>query len=236
MAVSGSVDYTTTAEQLIKDARAELGVNADEEPLDATELERGKRLLNEMLKAWEADGVYAWVSTEGTLTLVASDEQYTFQAAGDFATVPMDILQMRITRNSQDLEMTRMTREEYFALPNKTSTGQPTQWYYDRQRDTGTLYVWPAPDSTAGTLKFTYRRRLMDIDTGADNFDVPQEWYRALRLCLADEMIGPYGKAGTEEGRRVERKAVGAYLTVKSYDTAEQETSIYMRPSPYARR
>lgn len=236
MAVSSSTDFSQNAEELIEDARAELGILAEEEPLDSAELERGRRMLNRMFKAWETDGVYAWTYTEGTLTLTAADGSYTFQSGGDVTTVPLDITHMRITRSSIDLELTRMTREEYQSLPVKTTQGQPTQWFYDRQRDSGTLYLWPVPDSLAGTLKFTYRRRIMDMDSGSNDFDFPQEWYEAITYGLANRMIGPYGKAGTPEAQRVEREALRSYLVVKSYDAGEAENSIYMRPASYRRR
>lgn len=238
MAVSSSIDFSITATQLIQDARAELGVYAAEEPLDAVELVDCLRFLTGMLKAWQADGmsVQVWTLTEGSLTLVASDESYTVQAAGDITVVPMDIVQARITRNSVDTEMFKISREEYYALPDKTVTGFPINYYYDRQRETGVLKVWPAPDSTAGTFKYTYRRRIMDVDTGAENIDMPQEWYKPMRICLADELVGYYGKAGTEEGNRVSAKAPAAYLTAKSYDIGEGEASVYISPSSYRRR
>lgn len=236
MAVSNSIDFNITATTLIEDARAELGVQADEEPLENHELERGKRLLNSMLKAWETDGVYAWTYTEGSITLVQSDRDYTFTSGGDFTTVPLDIKQVRITRSGTDLEMYRMSREEYYALPDKTTEGYPTQWYYDRQRDSGTLYVWPAPDSTAGTLKFTYRRRIMDIDAGSDNFDAPVEWLEAIRFGLANRMIGPYGKAGTPEAQRVQAESQRAYNLIKQYDAGEDDSSIIIVPSEHRRR
>ena len=33
--------------------------------------------------------------------------------------------------------------------PTRRPRAIPPQWSYDRQRDSGTLYVWPIPDSTA---------------------------------------------------------------------------------------
>jgi hypothetical protein len=238
MAVSSSIDFSITATQLLQDARAELGVYAAEEPYDAVELADGLRFLTGMLKAWQADGlsVMVWTLTEGSLTLVASDESYTVQSGGDITTVPMDIVQARITRNSVDTEMTKMTREEYYAIPNKTSTGFPLNYYYDRQRETGVLKVWPAPDSTAGTFKYTYRRRVMDVDTGAENIDMPQEWYEAMRLNLAERLVGYYGKAGTPEGQRVGQKAPQAYSLVKSYDQSEGDVSIWITPGGHRRR
>ena len=76
----------------------------------------------------------------------------------------------------------------------------------------------------------------MDIDAGSDNFDLPQEWYEALTFGLANRLIGHYGKAGTEEGARVEREAIRSYAVVKAFDAGERENSVYMRPSQFRRR
>lgn len=236
MTVSGSTDFSLTANQLIVASLELLGIKAEEEPLQAYELERGLRWLNIMLKAWEVDGVMAWTLTEGSFALVQSDVDYVFGAGGTFTTVPVDILDVRITRSSTDLPMSRMSREAYYALPNKTSEGYPTQYMYDRQRDSGTLYVWPAPDSTGGTIKFTYRRRIMDMDASADTFDLPQEWYMALVYGLADQLIPIYGRSGTPRGAEITQKALIAYNSVKSFDIDEGESSIFMVPDSYARR
>jgi hypothetical protein len=106
---------------------------------------------------------------------------------------------------------------------------------YDRQRDGGTLYVWPAPDSTAGTIKFTYRRRIMDMDASSNNFDLPQEWYMALVYGLAESLIPIYGKSGTPRAADITQKALGAYTSVKAFDVDEGESSIFMIPDSYSR-
>lgn len=231
MSVSGSTDFSLTANDLVTEARTLLGIQAAEEPLQADELNEGLRSLNMMLKAWEADGVMAWVLTEGTLTLVQGDADYVFSSGGDFTTaVPMDITQMRITRNNYDLPMTRIGREAYYALPLKTTQGYPVQWYYDRQRSSGTLYVWPAPDATAGTLKFTYRRRIMDLDAGVDDFDVPQEWFEAVTYGLAKRLIPRYGKAASPNAQFVAMEADKAYAIVKSFDAGEGASSLTIMP------
>jgi len=235
MAVSGSTDFALTANDAIQVARDLLGVRAEEEPLSQVELERGLTFLNMMLKSWEADGVMAWTKTEGTITLAQGDVDYVVGSGGSFTTVPLDIEDMRITRSSIDLPMFRLSRPDYYAIPNKTVQGYPTQWYYDRQRDGGTVYVWPAPDSTAGTLKFTYRRRIMDMDASGNNFDLPQEWYLAITHGLA-VMLGPiYGKTGTPRYEDIKAKAAAAYDSVKSFDQSEGEASIFVLPAQYPR-
>ena len=116
MAVSASTDFAATAVDIVTRARSLLGIQSAEEPLQDHELVEGLFWLNAMLKAWEADGVMVWTYTEGTFALVASTPSYTIGAGGSFTTVPLDFKQVRITRNSTDMEMTPMPREEYFAL------------------------------------------------------------------------------------------------------------------------
>lgn len=230
MALSGSTDFNQTAATLIEDARRKLGIHADEEPLQAHELSTGLRTLNRMLKGWQADNVAISYLTEGTLTLVDGQASYSFGSGGDFTTVPFEITQIRIRRNSIDLEMVEMGREEYFALPNKTSKGYPTQWYYDRQRQGGTLYVWQAPDSVSSTLRFTYRRIVNDMDATTNDLDLPQEWYDAVVYNLAVKMMPEYGGAGTPEGQLVIADAQRSYDMVKGFDIGTGNSSISILP------
>lgn len=231
MAVSNSTDFRLTAAELIEEARAKIGINADEEPLEAHELVRGLRTLTMMLKAWQSDGVMIWTFSEGAITLAQGDVDYVCGSGGDFITVPFEITDMRINRGGNDIPMFQMSREEYYALPNKTTQGYPTQWYYDRQRDTGTVYVWPAPDVTGGTLKFTYRRIIMDIDAAPDDFDLPPEWHEAIVYNLADRFAENAGLTGTPSAKRVADRAAYAYQRVKDFDVGGGMGSISITPA-----
>lgn len=236
MTTSGSTDFSSTAVQIITDALNLLGVLAEEQPLPSYDLERGLRFLTRMLKQWEAQGIGGWVFTEGTLTLVASTPSYVFGSGGSFTTVPFEIMSARIYRGSADVPMQRLTRQEYYDLPLKTNTGYPTQFFYDRQRDSGTLYVWPSPDTTAGTFKFTYRRRIMDLDAGPDNFDLPPEWEKAITENLAEMLIPVYGKAGSEEAREIHAAAPVSFAIVQNFDVAENQGSVSILPDDYGYR
>jgi hypothetical protein len=78
MAVSSSINFALTGNDLVVEARRKIGIHSDEEPLEAVDLESGLKALTMMLKTWQADGVMAWTLTEGTFALVASDESYVF--------------------------------------------------------------------------------------------------------------------------------------------------------------
>lgn len=231
MAISSTTDFDLTAHQVITEARRKAGIHADEESISAADLVSDIRTLNLMLRSWQADGVMIWSYTEGTLTLVQSQASYSFASGGDFTTVPFDIQDdVVITRSGNDLPMTRMSRTEYRSLPDKTTEGYPTQWYYDRQQASGTLYVWPAPDSTAGTLKFTYRRKLYDIDDQSNNFDVPAEWLDAIIYNLADRLMENFGMSATPEGQKITARAVSSYQAIKEFDTGDGEGSLFVTP------
>lgn len=232
MAVSSSTDFSSVATTIITDARRLLGVNAEEESLSNSELNIGLNFLTRMFKTWEGDGIGGWLLTEGTLALSDSTGSYTFGAGGDFTTVPFEITQIRISHNSgSEIEMLRLSREEYYALPNKTTTGFPTQWYYDRQRDSGTLKVWPEPDDALYSLAFTYRRRIMDIDAGSDNLDLPPEWEEAVINNLARRLIPIYGRGGTPEAQQVIMDAERSYMVIKSWDVGSEGGSITIEPA-----
>ena len=233
MALSASTNFTLTAVQLITEARALLGILAEEEPLQATDLNRGILHLNLMIKAWQADGPFEWTKTEGSFTLVQGDADYVFGSGGTVTTVPFDITDVRITRNSIDLPMEEMSREQYRALPNKASEGRPTQWFYDRQQGNGTLYVWPTSDSALGTIKFTYRRMIQDIDASTNDLDFPQEWFEALLYGLADRLTLPYGKAGTPVAASLASLAAGNFTRVMAQDAGEGRGSISIVPESW---
>lgn len=235
MAVSSSTDFKSTAVEIITDARRLIGIQAEEEALEAHELDTGLRVLTRMLKSWEADGIGSWVLTEGTLYLSEGAASYTFGSGGAFTTVPFEITQMRISINDgNEMEMLRLSREDYFRLPNKTSTGHPTQFYYDRQRDNGKLYVWPAP-SDDYDLAFTYRRRIMDIDDGTNHLDLPPEWEDAITYNLAERLMPIYARGGTPEASQVVIRAGALYQTVKNFDIGENQGSVMMESAYYPR-
>ena len=231
MTVSGTTTFNLTVTEIVTEARGLLGIQAAEEPLQAHELAQGIRALNMMLKAWQADGVKTWTLTEGSFALAQSDVDYVFGSGGTFTTVPLEITDVRITRNSQDLPMNRMSREEYFALPLKTTEGYPTQFYYDRGIAGGTFYVWPAPDSTAGTIKFTYRRYIMDAGDGTDTVDLPPEWMEAIAYNLAKRLLSYYPNVNPVLLPNVMEMAASSYAVVQGFDVGEGLGSISVLPA-----
>lgn len=144
--------------------------------------EVARQELNVMLKGWQNKGFNLWTKTSMSHTLTAGAEQTLDPVR------PLTILSCRFKRSASasELPMTQMTRDEYDTLPVKTTTGTPTQFYYDRQREAARLYVWPVLATAAGeTLQITYEREIEDIATLNDTIDMPGEWWDAVVYSLA---------------------------------------------------
>lgn len=238
MAVSGSTDFNPTAVEIIEDARRQLGIHAEEEPLEAHELQTGRRHLTMMLKDWQVDpDLGTWLETEGSLSLVASTASYLFGSGGAFTTIPFEMVQVRISYNGgPEIEMTPLSRQDYFRLPNRATTGSPTQFFYDRQRDSGTFYVWPVPSDNNYDITFTYRRRIMDVDAGTDNIDIPPEWTWSVVNNLAVILTPMYGVGGTPESAQVITQAEVSLNKLKAFDISNDNGSLMVGRDPYDRR
>lgn len=203
MALSGSVDYSRTARQLITFALKKIRVIASDETPSAQDAVDGMETLNLILKDWQKYE-NLWRLTEGSITLVASTYSYTMSP------VPHRVISARYRdANSRDIPMMLMSREDYFNLPDKSVDGVPTQYYVDYQRAATTFYVWPGKASvTTETIKHTYLKKFDDIDSLDNDIEVRQEHYNTLAYHLAAQLADEYGRSGPVIDRIIARSEV----------------------------
>lgn len=201
MATSGSTDFNLTARQIVTFALKQLRVVGAGETPSAEDMSDGIEALNLMLKAWQMTMPNLWRQTEGTLTLTSATASYSLASA-------YRVISARFRQSGRDIPMALLTREEYQNLALKTSAGIPTQYYFDPQRASGTLYVWPVLATAAGeTIQYTYQRRFEDIDDPANDIDVPQEALRTVGYALAEELLDSFGKDDATAARIIRKSA-----------------------------
>lgn len=193
MAVSGSVDFNLTRNEIITEAFGLIGVGVEGEALEAEEMNIGARRLNMMVKAWAADGLHLWKYSEQATTLTNATASYSLSGTSR----PLRILNMRYDDGSTEIPMIEYSRQEYFDLPDRTTAGPPTAWYYDPGRghssSDGTLYVWPVIATVSSdTVNYTAELPMDDFDASTDNADMPTEWLEALTYNLAVRLCGNY--------------------------------------------
>ena len=226
MAISSSSDFTLTANEIIEEAFDLCSIGSEGESINADMYARAKRSLNLIIKTWGTHG-HLWVRTAKSVTLVSG------QAAYPLSPKPMRVIEARrkITASSIETPMMEWAQKTYLEQPNKTVTSIPTAYYYDPQRDTGTLYVWPAPSTATTstmTVELTYLRRIEDFDNTGDNADLPQEWLQALAYALAAELALKYCATNPGLIGKIEARAAALFSQLDSFDT--EPASLFMQP------
>jgi hypothetical protein len=131
-----------------------------------------------MLAEWSNRGLNQWTITQRTQTVTADDTQYSL------GTDVIDILSAVVRRSSVDYSLERVSRDQYLSIPNKTSTGRPSQFFLDRQT-TPNLKIWPAPDNSTDVIYYNALTRMDDADTLINTMDIPFRFYPCLAAGLA---------------------------------------------------
>jgi len=174
MTVSGSTDFELDVAEYIEEAFERCGLEAR----TGYDLRTAKRSLNLMFADWANRGLNQWTIKQRTITAVESDGDYTLDAD------VIDILSAVIRRSGTDYTIDRISRDEYLAIPTKTTTGRITQFFVDRQI-TPVLKVWPVPDNDTDVIVYDCLTRIDDADTQTNTMDVPFRFYPCLSAGLA---------------------------------------------------
>lgn len=189
MSVSGTTALTMTARDMITNAMIELGVLSSGEEPTADELADGLVRLNSQLKSWQLQGVNLWREDDRSITITANTATVT---------LPTDVRQVFSARFIGDYErlLHRWEREDYFSLPVKTSSGDPTIFYVSRDRDGLTAYFWPVPTADS-TVKIECERIVDTVTDATQDVDVPQHAFEACWTALAVRLIPMFNASGT---------------------------------------
>jgi len=199
MATSASTNYSTTANSIINGALRLVGALNQGDSPSASQTSEALEALNMLVKAYAAKGLSLWTTRETSITPVLSTATYVIGLglATDTAK-PLKVTQAYLHNSTTNVDtpLRVITRDEFTRIGNKTSSGQPVQVWYEVQRNSGTLHVFPVPDAYTVancTIRIVNQRTFEDFDVVGDEPDFPQEWYEALKYGLADRLAGEYG-------------------------------------------
>jgi hypothetical protein len=211
MATSGSTNFSTTRDALIKYALLQIGAIGEGDTPNATQLTDGAYMLNLVVKHLQAkEGMPLWARKQTSFSLTASSS-FTIGVGATVNTPrPIRIYSAFIRDTSatpdSDVKLHLLTRSEYDQLSSKEQTGSPSCFFYEpagaQGSVSGTIYLWPKPDSASvanKTVYITYQRPFEDFDASSDEPDFPQEWYFPVMWRLAWSLGPSYG--ATKEDR-----------------------------------
>jgi hypothetical protein len=236
MTTSGIVSLSLTARDIIYFALRKINATSIGVDPAAAEVDPVTIELNLMLKEWEVLGPHLWRHTEGNITLVADASSYSLATDN-----PIRLVEVRyrypptsLTADQRDLPMEMMTREQYKSFPVKLTAGSPpTQWYFDPQETTQTLYIWPVPSVVSGDkIVYTYQRRFQIVTNLSQTLDVGQEWLSTVGYNLAARLVPTYG-IETKTADVILGMADRLLTKAKSFD---REDVVHMMPAYRGRR
>ena len=152
------------------------------------DLQTARRSLNLMLSEWANRGLNLWTIQLQEKTITAGTNNLTgldlFGSGQEAAQQIIDITDLAISDSSNnDFSATPISRSTYLNIAVKTTSGRPTQYYFERTINPR-LYLYPAAD-TAYTLKYYALVRMKDAGDYTNNAEIPFRFLPCMTAGLA---------------------------------------------------
>jgi hypothetical protein len=194
--MANTTSGTTTFEKgfsisdIVEEAYERVGIQG----VSGYQLKGARRSLNILFQEWANRGLHYWEVANNSITLVADQATYTmFRSTTDGTSDATaiygvdDILEASFRNSNIDTPLTKINRSAYQALSNKTSTGQPTQYFVQRFIDkvTITLYLTPGSDQAGKFINYYYVKRIQDAGDYTNDADVPYRFVPCMISGLA---------------------------------------------------
>ena len=192
-------------DEIIEEAFQRMGI----QNVTGYQLKTSRRTLDIMFQEWANRGLHYWEIQNNNITLVNGQAVYTmFRSAADGASDATavfgvdDVLEASYRdANNVDVPLTKIARSAYQALSNKSSTGQPSQYFVQRfiDRVTITLYLTPGANEAGNKINYYYVRRIQDAGTYTNATDVPYRFVPCMVSGLSFYLSQKYAPQRTQE-------------------------------------
>lgn len=150
--------------------------------------------LQAILKAFMADGMALWKRSSTIFNTTAGTTNYSV-GTGLTVNVPKPLRVWKAlsfpSSTADGIPMNIEPLYDFNTLP-VTATGFPTHMVYAPGRISGTVSLWPEPDSSTYQIELFYTLPFEDMDASTNDFDFPAEWMMAIIYTLAWVMAPEY--------------------------------------------
>ena len=195
------------------------------------DIKTARRSLNLMLAEWANRGLNLWTIQKQEKTLAADTTALTgtnlFGSGADDSQQIVDITDVIIRDSSNnDFSTSSISRATYWNYTVKTTSGRPTQYYFERTINPR-LYLYPQADTTY-TLKYYALLRMKDAGYYTNNAEIPFRFLPCMTAGLAyyismkkapDRLVAlkqiyedEFQRAAAQDGERT-----SLFLTPKTY-------------------
>ena len=226
MATSGTTAFDLSIDDIVEEAYERCGLSTN----SGYDLKKARRGLNVLFSEWGNRGVHLWKVEKQTQALTAGTATYTTPTSTN------DVLEAYISTasapgtNVTDVTLSKIDRSTYAALPNKGSTGQPSQYFVQRFIDkvTITLYLTPGDTQAGDFIYFYYVKRIQDAGKYTNEADVVNRFVPCMCAGLA------YYMAMKKAPQRVqEMKLIYEDELQRALQEDGSAASVYISPKTY---
>lgn len=224
MATSGTTNFNLTIDEIIEEAYNRCGMRVN----SGMDMKRARRNLNLLFSEWGNRGVHLWKVANAEIALVNGTNEYTTPTDCN------DVLEAYVSTGSgngpniQDVSLTKIDRSAYAGRPDKGTTGQPSEYYVDRQ-ETPIIYLYHTPNAATYThLKFYYMQKIEDVGS---YFNTPDVVFRFLPCMVS----GLAYYVSFEKKPELTQGLKMAYEDemMRALDGDGSRTSLYVAPQTY---
>ena len=226
MATSGTTAFDLQIDDIIEEAYERCGMRTN----SGNDIRSARRSLNLLFAEWGNRGIHLWKVQLNEQALTAGTATY------NTPTDVNDVLEAYISTtaaagdnsSTNDISLTKIDRSAYAALPNKLATGQPSQYYVNRQT-VPTISLYLAPDATTyTTLKYYTINRIEDAGAFTNTADIA---YRFLPCMCAG--LAYYLSQKKAPDRINVLKQLYEDELLRALNEDGSRTSVYISPQTY---
>ena len=176
MSTSGTYDFSMDIDEVIQEAMEMIGG----EPTLGHEPKSARRSINLLLSDWQNRDIMLWTAETSVFTVSVSTTTYSLASSS------IDILEAVVSRDNNDVQLERISMQEYLKIPNKKQTGRPTQYAVRHGRDNPVIYLWPLPENSTDQVKIELIRYMQDVNKSAvQTADISRKFLPCLSAGLA---------------------------------------------------
>ena len=195
------------------------------------DLQTARRSLNLLLAEWANRGLNLWTIQLQEKTIAAGTTDLSgsnlFGSGAEAGQQIIDITDVAIRDSSNnDFSATSISRSTYLNIAVKTTSGRPTQYYFERTINPK-LFLYPAADTTY-TLKYYALVRMKDAGDYTNNAEIPFRFLPCMTAGLA------YYIAMKKAPDRIQLlKQVYEDEFQRAANTDGERTSVFLTPKAY---
>jgi hypothetical protein len=176
MSTSGTYDFSMDIDEVIQEAMEMIGG----EPTLGHEPKSARRSINLLLSDWQNRDIMLWTAETSVFTVSVSTTTYSLASSS------IDVLEAVVNRDNTDIQLERISMQEYLKIPNKKQTGRPTQYAVRHERDNPVVYLWPLPENSTDQVKIELIRYMQDVTKSAvQTADISRRFLPCLSAGVA---------------------------------------------------